>query len=198
MGTYKKRFIIILILAIIAVGGSFLVFVGKHSSVDSQFVEPDTTTTEDAKSKSGPALAYVTGAIRQPGMYTLKGQLRVTDLVALAGGLLPDADANKVNMAQIVKDGMHITIPFIKEKSPPAADGSKQVRRRQTSAVLPVNVNTATVEELVNVGGITAALAAKIVEYRNVHGAFVSLEDLLKVKGMSHKQLNKLQDKITL
>lgn len=201
MGTYKKRFIIILSLAVIAVGLSFLFFAGKHASVDSQFVEADTNITAAAKGKgkaTGQAVVYVTGAVGQPGMYQLTGPLRVNELVALAGGLLPDADVSKVNMAHMAKDGMHINIPFIKEKSPSLASGSRQVHRRPTAAVEAVNVNTATVEELAGVDGISSTLAAKIVAYRDTHGAFASFEDLLKVNGFSLKQLHKLQDKIVL
>lgn len=202
MGTYKKRFIIILCLAVFVVGISFLLFAGKHASVDSQFVDAETKTTAAAKGKGkgvGQAVVYVTGAVSQPGMYNLKGHLRVNELVTLAGGLLPDADVSKVNLAHVVKDGMHINIPFIKEKSLPVANSSRQVRKRQTSAAAePVNVNTATAEELAGVSGISLTMAAKIVAYRDSHGAFTSFDDLLKVNGLSQKQLHKLQDKIVL
>ncbi len=125
--------------------------------------------------------------------------MRVNELVVLAGGLLADADVSKVNMAHVVKDGMHINIPVRKEKPSLAADGSRQVHRQQTPvAAEPVNVNTATAEELAAVSGISATLAAKIVAYRDSHGAFASFEDLLKVNGLTPKQLHKLQDKIVL
>ena len=202
MGTYKKRFIIIIMLAVIAVGSSFLVFAGKHASVDSQFIDGDQETMEATKGKGkgkiGQALVYVTGAVGQPGMYNLNGPLRVTELVALAGGLLPEADVSKVNMAHVVKDGMHINIPFIKEKSSQGATGARQVHRQQPTMVEQVNVNTATAEELAGVSGISSKLATKIVKYRDAHGAFASLEDLLKVNGFSLKQLTKLQDKLEL
>jgi competence protein ComEA len=202
MGTYKKRFIIIIMLAVIAVGCSFLIFAGKHARVDSQFIDSDQETMEAAKgkgkSKIGQAVVYVTGAVGQPGMYNLNGQLRVTELVALAGGLLPEADVSKVNMAHVVKDGMHINIPFIKEKSSQAAIGARQVYSQQPAAVEPVNINTATVEELAGVSGISSKLAMKIVKYRDAHGVFSSFEDLLKINGFSAKQLNKLREKLVL
>jgi competence protein ComEA len=203
MGTYKKRFIIIIILAVIAVVSSFLIFASKHVSVDSQFIDDDQETMAAAKGKGkgkvGQAVVYVTGAVGQPGMYNLNGSLRVNELVALAGGLLPEADVSKVNMAQVAKDGMHVNIPFIKEKSPQAVSSARQVRSQQPATVVEtVNINKATVEELAGVSGISPKLATKIVKYRDAHGAFASLEDLLKVNGFSLKQLTKLQDKLIL
>jgi len=203
MGTYRKRFIIIIVLALIAVGGSCWIFASKHAGVDSEFIDGDAVTTESAhgkgkKSKTGEAIVYVTGAVGQPGMYTVQGSLRATELIALAGGLLPDADVSKVNMAQIVKDGMHINIPFIKEKTSSAAHGTRQNVRRQNSLTPPVSINTATAEELAGVRGISPQQAAAIVAYRSMHGPFDSLEDLLKIQGFTPKRVNKLQDKIGL
>lgn len=203
MGTYKKRYIIILVLAVIAVASSFLIFAGKQGNVDSQFVDGDAETTVatkgKGKAKAGQVVVYVTGAVGQPGLYTLSGQLRVSEVVELVGGLLPDADVNKVNMARVVKDGMHINIPFMKKVKPSTTmTSAKQIQGQQNLAAEPVHVNRATAAELAGVNGISPALAAKIVEYRANHGAYVSLEDLLNVKGFSPKRLHQLQDKIAL
>ncbi len=203
MGTYKKRYVIILVMAVVAVGVSFFIFASKHASVDSEFTDDAVVAAPAAKGKgktAGEAVVYITGAINQPGLYTLQGQLRVTELITLAGGLAPDADVSKVNLARIVKDGIHIHIPLIKaKKMSSAAAGTRQGRPRQTApaVLLPVNINTASAEELADIKGISFQLAVNIAEYRAAHGAFAAGEDLLKVPGFSKRHLNNIKDQIS-
>jgi competence protein ComEA len=203
MGTYKKRLVIILIMAVMAVGVSFFIFASKHSAVDAEFTNDDVVTEQTPKGKGkakGESVVYVTGAVNQPGLYTINGHLRVTELIALAGGMTLDADMSKVNMARVVKDGMHIHIPFVKEKK--AAQAVGNVRQGHTRQEMTpdevINVNTASVEELSDVKGISPQLAAKIVEYRERKGAFASFEDLLHVPGFTPKRLNRVRDKLVI
>jgi len=95
---------------------------------------------------------------------------------------------------------MHIHIPFVKEKK--AAQAVGNVRQGHTRQEMTpdevINVNTASVEELSDVKGISPQLAAKIVEYRERKGAFASFEDLLHVPGFTPKRLNRVRDKLVI
>ncbi|MBU2701473.1 competence protein ComEA [Sporomusaceae bacterium BoRhaA] len=202
MGTYKKRLVIILVMAAMAVGVSFFIFSSKHSAVDAEFTNDDVVTEQKPSGKGkakGDSVVYVTGAVNQPGLYTINDRLRVTELIALAGGTTFDADMSKVNMARVVKDGMHIHIPVVKEKKAAQTAGSvRQGHTWQGTATEAINVNTASVEELSTVKGISPQLAAQIVEYRIKKGAFASFEDLLHVPGFTPKRLNRVRDKLVI
>ena len=116
----------------------------------------------------GPAttlLVYVSGAVAHPGLYELAAGARVADAVAAAGGLLATADPAKMpNMAALLHDGHQVNVPFLKTASPTVS--------------VKFDVNTATVDELEEIPGMTPALAQAIVDARTQWGPFASLADL--------------------
>ena len=149
---------------------------------------------------------YVTGEVQNPGVVYVAFDGRVADAVNACGGVLPTADMAKVNMAQTVKDGMHIRVPemLVAEKVPAAAGGGNGAAQGAAGAgkagksgkssgsgkaaagndgVL-VNINTASADELTKLKGIGPAMAQRIVEYREENGMFHSSEDLQRVRGI--------------
>jgi competence protein ComEA len=112
--------------------------------------------------------AYVLGAVAQPGVYALPADARVDDLVRAAGGLLPDADVTRVDLAAHVADGQQVYVPRVGEAVGPAVGA-------------PVNVNSATAEEMHNALGISLTIAQRIVAYRVGHGNFTAVSQLLLV-----------------
>lgn len=115
-----------------------------------------------------PLQAYILGAVAQPGVYALATGARVGDLVTAAGGLLPEADAARVNLASPVADGQEIYVPRVGEAVPPDVTGL-------------TNINTASADDLHLALGITLDIARRIVAYRATHGSFTAVSQLLLV-----------------
>ena len=158
---------------------------------------------------------YVTGEVQQPGVVYVAFDGRVADAVNGCGGVLPTADMGKVNMAQPVKDGMHIRVPeklpsgngVVASKGnsfPQGTEGSAKSGKSSGGKVSAgsdgamVNINTATADELTKLKGIGPAMAQRIVEYREENGMFQSPEDLQRVKGIGKAKFAKLKEQVTL
>jgi competence protein ComEA len=112
--------------------------------------------------------AYILGAVVQPGVYSLGPQARVQDLVQAAGGLLPDADRTRIDLAARVVDGQEVYVPRVGEDMPANLTGL-------------VNINTATAADMHAALGISLTTAQHIVAYRTAHGPFTSVSQLLLV-----------------
>lgn len=131
-----------------------------------------------------PIKVYVTGAVVSPGVYTLPPDSRVEDAVEAAGGFMPDAAKEQVNLASLLWDGAQIHIPSIIVSN--RAGGER------------VNINTASAEELATLPGIGPTTAQKIVEYRLQHGPFRTIQDIQNVPGIGPTTFAKIQDYITV
>lgn len=152
---------------------------------------------------------YITGGVASPGVYSLPPGSRVHNLVDAAGGLLPNADPVKVNLAAPLADGVHVHVPLAGEDGgkndipvPAAPQDSGFLRQPAVTSSggteSAVRVNTATLEELQRLPGVGPAIARAILEYRTQKGRFSTLQDLLKVKGIGPKKLESLRDHVDL
>lgn len=137
---------------------------------------------------------YVCGAVAAPGVYILPEGSRVYQAVEAAGGFLPEAAQEIVNQAQPVFDGQQLFIPFLEET------GEETASRYITG--LPddgrIDLNSASEEDLCSLPGIGEAKAQAILSYREQHGAFSSVDELMQVEGIKEGIYNKIQDKITV
>jgi len=152
-------------------------------------------------------VVYVTGAVANPGLYTLAGTGRVGDAVQAAGGLSPEAASAVVNLAQPLADGMQIHIPRTDEveKDEPDASsplpGASQTANNATPASQSsalVNINTADSATLQTLNGIGPATAQKIIEYRTAHGTFATKEEIKRVSGIGEKKYAAIEARITV
>lgn len=125
---------------------------------------------------------YITGAVKNPGVYNLKDGDRIKDLVELAGGLLEDADSESVNLAKKLSDEEKIHIPFKGETSTESLIKDNRI-----------NINTADETELDKLPGIGPSLAKRIVDYRNTHGPFKKIDDIKNVAGIGDKKFEDLK-----
>ena len=151
---------------------------------------------------------YVTGAVNQPGVVSVAAGARVADAVNACGGLLPTADAEKINMAQAVKDGQQIRVPekgaakAAKNATATASSSDNGKARASTDSDADagelVNINTADEAELDKLPGVGPSTAQKIIEYRETEGQFASPEDIMKVKGIGKAKYEKMKDRITV
>lgn len=179
------RNVIMALITVAIVGGVVALLTYHPPPVQITIVPPPPTLTPAATGTPGPMQVYVTGAVANPGtVYTLPPGSRVSDAISAAGGLNDDADSAGVNQAALVHDGDQIDVPVIRNSSAaqvlPTASG-------------PVHINTATIDDLRSLPGCSAALAAKIIAYRQQNGPFKSLTDVGKVPGVGKVRLGTWQ-----
>lgn len=137
-----------------------------------------------------PVVVHVAGAVVAPGVHRLPPGARVIDAVDAAGGLAPDADAGAVNLAALAADGSQVYVPRVGEAPPMSAAGAPG----EPAASGPVDLNTADEAALDTLPGIGPATAAAIVDHRERHGPFASVEGLLEVRGIGEAKLAALRD----
>ncbi|MDY3868166.1 MAG: ComEA family DNA-binding protein [Pyramidobacter sp.] len=158
-------------------------------------VSPEPVT----KIEEGKQYAYIDGAVQRKGLYEIPPNGRVQQLIEAAGGTLPDADISDINPAAPVKDGERITVKFLSREtlqSNASERRSKKTYSDASSGTDYVFINTADEEELQRLPGVGAVIAERIAEYRKTHGPFSSVEDLLKVRGIGEKNLQKMRKQL--
>jgi len=139
---------------------------------------------------TGEVIADVAGAVLRPGVVRLAGAGRVVDAIAAAGGAAADADLNQVNLAAKVGDGDRIYVPRRGEGPPPAPVAGAPSSPTPSG---PVDLNSATPDQLDALPGVGPATAGAIVEYRTRHGRFRTVDDLLSVPGIGPAKLATLK-----
>jgi len=137
---------------------------------------------------------HVAGAVRSPGVYRLRRGSRVDDAVRRAGGAARRADLSAVNLAAPLEDGRQIVVPVRATETPAGSDSASAT----AAAPAKINLNTATAEQLDTLAGVGPATAAKILAYREEHGAFGSVEDLGDVPGIGERRLEALRELVTV
>ena len=175
------------------------------------------TELSDASSEEAKTLVvHICGAVSAPGVYELPAGSRIIDAVEAGGGFLPEADEACCNLAEEIVDGCQI---YIMTKSESCADGQtdkkagiqtspdsdmqttdRNVRSNSTTALDNglVNLNTADVAALMTLPGIGESRAKAIISYREQHGAFAQIEDIMKISGIKQAAFSKIKDKITV
>lgn len=132
---------------------------------------------------------YVCGAVAEPGVYALEPDCRIVAAIEAAGGFLPDAAMEAINLAEPIRDGMQIVVPDLEEVL-----NRQETLSRQESG--QVNLNTATITELCTLNGIGEAKAEAILAYREEIGAFGSVEQLKEVTGIGESLFNQIKSRI--
>ena len=175
------------------------------------------TELSDASSEEAKTLVvHICGAVSAPGVYELPAGSRIIDAVEAGGGFLPEADEACCNLAEEIVDGCQI---YIMTKMESCADGQtekkagiqtspdsdmqttdRNVRSNSATALENglVNLNTADVAALMTLPGIGESRAKAIISYREQHGAFAQIEDIMKISGIKQAAFSKIKDKITV
>jgi competence protein ComEA len=141
----------------------------------------------------GPVVVYVAGAVARPGVYPVATGARVADALAAAGGTTPDADLEPLNLATRVADGDRVFVPRQGEP-PPAVIGPSGGDGGEAAG--PVDLNAATAAQLESLPGVGPATAQAIISWRQQHGGFRSVDDLLEVRGIGPAKLEALRDQV--
>jgi competence protein ComEA len=137
---------------------------------------------------SSRVVVDVVGAVRRPGLFRLAQGSRIADAVARAGGATAKADLAQVNLAAPLADGEQVVVPRR------GAPGTAAASAAPGTPAGPVQLSTATLEQLDTLPGVGPATAQKILDYRAKHGAFSSVDELDAVPGIGPKRLDQLRD----
>jgi competence protein ComEA len=154
-------------------------------------------------STTGVAVAvHVAGAVARPGLYHLPGGSRVADAVARAGGKVPGADLDRLNLAARLVDGQKVLVTRRGEPAPSelvgtgggGAQGGVAGEPAGAGPAAPIDLNTADLAALDSLPGIGPATARAILEERARRGGFRSTRDLLRVPGIGDGRFARLKD----
>jgi competence protein ComEA len=144
-------------------------------------------------------VVHVAGAVRQPGVYRMRAGMRVDDAVTRAGGPRRRADLSALNLAAELEDGRQVLVPL---RAAAATVGSAVAGSTGAAApeamAAPLNLNTATPEQLDELDGIGPTTAQHIIEYREAHDGFRSVEELDQVPGIGETRLASLREQVTV
>lgn len=190
MITLQRRHLLAALVPLVAL----LVVAGQRIRSDERggrdrAASPTGLTAVDTVEAAPRLVVHVSGAVTRPGLYRLREGMRIADVVERAGGLKPRADLAALNLAAPLADGQHVIVPRRQvaggaggEALDPAATGAK------------VQLSTATAEQLDELPGVGPVTATKIVEWRNTHGGFRSVDDLDEIPGIGPARIEQLRD----
>jgi competence protein ComEA len=165
-----------------AVAGAIIFMIGRSPSSGIE------VSLRPAASRSPVALqVYVTGAVKDPGVYTLEDGDRLGQVVEAAGGATDDADLEAINLAALLRDEDHWHIPRIGEIP-------KATTARAANPLGKIDVNSATSVQLEELPGIGEVKARSIIQYRETNGPFASVDGLLAVGGIGPATLDAIRD----
>ena len=222
LGGIEPRLLIVLLLVVamlLAVGANALVSLVSNHGFAVQKVEASADGASDAGSSKASDIqgenqlletvsepkyifVHVSGCVGSPGVYGLVEGSRVCDAIKAAGGFSEDAARGYLNEARLLSDGEQLAVPSIEDLAQGGVEGQELWKGESGSIASPsdggglVNINTATMEELVGLDGIGEATAKKIIADREKNGEFASIEDIKRVSGIGDRKFEAIADDI--
>jgi competence protein ComEA len=155
-------------------------------------VEGAPTDRPAGSASRGELYVHVAGAVRRPGVYRLPAGSRVAAAVKRAGGPSRRGDPGAVNLAAPLEDGQQVVVPARGRAQP--ADGPTAAGEVPKA---PISLSSATAEQLDTLDGIGPKLAGRIIEYRQEHGGFRSIDQLREVDGIGEKRFEALREALS-
>lgn len=181
--------------------------VAMATTCSAQRIDPVEVTVSTPNIK-----VYIKGEIKKPGLYEVSADTRLVELIELAGGKTIGADLDKLNLAAVLVDGTTVIIPRIGSEEEPSeliaqtkqeiyqpGYASMQIapdKKAETSSKITsgtININTASVSQLIRLPGVGEATANKIISYRESSGGFKSIEEIMNVSGIGEKKFEAMK-----
>ncbi len=160
-------------------------------------METGTTVALEPSPTKAPIEVQVIGGVVRPGVYTLPEGSRVLDAVTAAGGLLAETDPNSINLVAKLEDGQQLEISngTTSRASTPSSSPFHVLSTpgSNSSATNLININTADLTMLESLPDIGPTTAQKIIDYRNLHGPFIHIEDIMNVSGIGPATFDQIQ-----
>ena len=203
---YERKKILIFLFILFTVLSYFLFNAEKTVAFEEEEEDVEKIEVkEETVKEETKVMVDIKGEVNKPGCYEADENLRVQDIIELAGGLKEGASTDDINLSSKIFDEMVIVINK-KEEVVDKVETSPKVSINNTNQNVSVNkvtpgkvsINTAGVEELSTLNGIKEARAKKIIEYRETNGPFKALEDIKNVSGIGESIFAKIKDSITL
>lgn len=174
----------------------------KGHSSEENMQEPSSIQQGELDTEENLLYVYVCGAVNQPGVYTFSEGSRVFDLFAAAGGLTEDAAMDYWNQAKPLADGEMFYVPTVEEAKDRQVSGfdtaSQSTDTNTDDKNGKINLNTASLEELMEIPGIGEAKAKAILAYREEHGGFSSIEEVKNIEGIKDGVFSKMKEYIVI
>ncbi len=186
-----------ILIGLLAVGGILLISKPQTGTPITLSPPPTATATllPEPSQTPAPIVVQIKGAIKQPGVYYLEKDARLSDLIASAGGLLSNADEKRINLAVLIHDGDYYYIPEVNETIPETASNapSNSNVTEDEQFEYPLDLNTASQEALESLPGIGPSKATEILAYRDENGPFKKVDDIINVPGIGPTTLETLR-----
>lgn len=193
-----KRILLFCTLGLIIVFG-IIYWSSKQKKTQLREIEPVSEIQESSvqpritEESSGTIGVHVTGAVMYPDqVYFMPEGSRVADAINQAGGPVEGADLSLLNLAAYLKDGQRIRVPFAGESMPVEECEITEQTKHLT------NINSASKIELMQLPGIGETTADRILAYREEHGGFSSVEELMNVSGIGQSKFDAIKDLISV
>ncbi len=199
---YNLTYLVVGICAGIILGVLSTVLSGRAAPQPIVIEPPAPTPLPTPEPPPAPVSVFVNGAVSSPGVYEMPAGSLIADVINQAGGFTAEANADLINLAQPLLDGMQIRVPTLAESSVQAAPIVVEPQTR-TDTTLDVggeliNINTADQEALDSLPGIGPSTAADILAYREANGPFAAIESIMDVPGIGPAKFDEIKALITV
>ncbi|MBP5701822.1 MAG: helix-hairpin-helix domain-containing protein [Lachnospiraceae bacterium] len=141
-------------------------------------------------------VVYICGSVQDPGVYELPAGSRVCDGLEAAGGFSEGADEKRINLAGMLEDGDMVFFPEVGEELAEGASDYITGREEQSATDALININTAGEQALCTLPGIGSSKAQAIISYREEHGSFKDIKEIMNVNGIGENLFNQIKDLI--
>lgn len=193
-GLSGRELVLLGVLGLGALGGAGLWYLRSLPQPVAIHAEP--VAAPSASPSPAVLIVHVAGWVQREGVYELPEGSRVIDALDAAGGARRGAELSAINLAAPLQDGQQVLV--LKGGGAPRDGGAGVAVAPEGPATSLVNVNTASAEELETLPGIGEVLAATIIQYREEHGPFTSVDQLVDVSGIGEVTLEELRDLVTI
>ncbi|GAA0109996.1 helix-hairpin-helix domain-containing protein [Clostridium tertium] len=214
-----KRNIVLIMLVFLCVITSFILY-GKNKSkvfkdeyMKNIFVEEEAPDDNSVEVNAEPIkevkgenqltkgtkmiVVEIKGEVANPDVYEISEGSIIRDLITKAGGLTNEANIDKINRADKLRDNQLIVIPNKNELSN-ANTNINVSKEGNTAEDGIININTASLEELQKINGVGEVKAKSIINYREKNGGFKSIDEMKNIEGIGDKTFEKMKDQITI
>ena len=159
-------------------------------------VVASSASSQSQSSASGDLYIDVKGEVKHPGVYQIPSNSRVTDVIKEAGGFKADADEQNVNLAKVLNDQDVVVVNKKGAVGSSSFASSNNTSTGNSANNVKVNLNTADLNELQKLDRVGEKKAQKIIDYRNQHNGFHSIDEIKQVSGFGDKTFERLKDSL--